>query len=323
MKAAIYRSEGAARDVLEVTDVGTPGPGPGEVRVRMAVSAVNPTDVKIRAGVTPRAIDEFQVPHMDGAGTIDAVGAGVALDRVGERVWVMLAAHDNRWGTAARWCVVPADRAIPLGDAASFELGASLGVPAVTAAHALLKDGPIDGTEVLIAAGAGAVGRAAIQLAKFLGARVIATASSPEKQAIARSAGADLVVDYRNDTAAEEIRSFSSGVGRVIELDLARNLELDLAVLQPGGDIVVYAVDGPDPTLPVRSCMAANARISFMLLYTLSPAQRSAAVDAVQRALSANVFDVLVDETFALDDISKAHQRQESGPTGRVIVEIG
>jgi NADPH:quinone reductase len=322
MKAAIYRREGAARDVLEVTDVGTPGPGPGEVRVRMAASAVNPTDVKIRAGITSRAIEESQVPHMDGAGTIDAVGAGVALDRVGERVWVMLAAHHNRWGTAARWCVVPADRAMPLGDAASFELGASLGVPAVTAAHALLKDGPIDGTDVLIAGGAGAVGRAAIQLAKFLGARVIATASSQEKQAIARAAGADLVVDYRKDTAADEIRAFSSGVERVIELDLARNLELDLAVLRPGGDVVVYAVDGPDPTLPVRACMTANVRISFMLLYTLSTVQRATAVDAVQRALAADVFDLLVDETFALDDISKAHQRQEAGPIGRVIVEI-
>jgi NADPH2:quinone reductase len=322
MKAAIYRREGAAQEVLEVTDVGTPGPGPGEVRVRMAMSAINPTDVKIRAGVTARPIEGFQVPHMDGAGTIDAVGAGVALDRVGERVWVMFAAHQNQWGTAARNCVVSADRAIPLGDADSFTLGASLGVPAVTAAHALLADGPIEGEDVLIAGGAGAVGRAAIQLAKHLGARVIATASTPEKQEIARAAGADLVVDYRKDGAADEIRAFTPGVQRVVELDLARNLELDLAVLRPGGDIVVYAIDGPDPALPVRACMMANVRISFMLLYTLSKVQLSAAIDAVQGALAAGALDVLVDATYSMDDIVAAHQRQEAGPTGRVMVEI-
>lgn len=322
MKAAIYRREGSASKVLEVTDVGAPGPGPGEVRVRMSVSAINPTDVKIRSGITPRDISDFQVPHMDGAGTIDAVGAGVALDRVGERVWVMLAAHNNQWGTAARWCVVPADRAIPLGDA-PFELGASLGVPAVTAAHALLADGPIDGMDVLVAGGAGAVGRAAIHLAKFCGARVIATASTQKKQEIARAAGADLVVDYRSASAAEKIRSFSSGVQRVIEVSLGQNLELDLAVLQPSGDIVVYAADGVDPKLPVRACLTANVRITFMMLYTLSPTQRGAAVETVQRALEHDAFDVLVDKSFQLDDIAEAHQRQEAGPTGRVIVEIG
>ena len=322
MKAAIYRREGPAAEVLEVTDIGTPGPGPGEVRVRMAVSAVNPTDVKIRAGITPRPIEEFQVPHMDGAGTIDAVGAGVALDRVGERVWVLLGAHQNRWGTAGRWCVVPADRALPLTDEASFALGASLGVPAVTAAHALLADGPIEGMDVLVAGGAGAVGRAAIQLATFLGARVIATASSEQKQEIARAAGASLVVDYRSADAADQIRAFSTDVRRVIELDLARNLELDLAVLAPGSGIVVYAVDGPDPVVPVRACMSANVRIAFMMLYTLSPTQRSAAIDVVQRAVAAGALDVLVDRTYALSDIAAAHEHQEAGPTGRVMVEV-
>jgi NADPH2:quinone reductase len=321
MKAALYTKEGPA-DVLGVTDIKTPGPGPGEVRVRIAVSAINPTDVKIRAGLSPRPIVGHQVPHMDGAGVIDAVGAGVALDRVGERVWLLLAADGNPWGTAAQWCVVPADHAIPLPDDCSFELGASLGVPALTAAHALLADGPIEGKEILVAGGAGAVGRAAIQLGVFLGARVLATASTAQKQGIAMAAGAELVVDYRKDSAAKEIQAASSGIDRIIELNLGMNLDLDLAVLRPGGTIVLYASDGPDPMLPVRACMIANLKLEFMLLYNISKPAREAAIVVVQQALSAGALDVLIAERLSLDEIVRAHQLQESGPTGRVLITL-
>lgn len=319
MKAALYTKEGPA-EVLGVSDIKTPGPGPGEVRVRVAVSAVNPTDVKIRAGTSPRPIAGHQVPHMDGAGVIDAVGAGVALDRVGERVWLLLAADNNPWGTAAQWCVVPADHAIPLPDDCSFELGASLGVPALTAAHALLADGPIEGKDILVAGGAGAVGRAAIQLGAFLGARVFATASTPHKQGIAKDAGAELVVDYRKNTAAKQIQAASVGIDRIIEVNLGVNLDLDLAVLRPGGTIVLYASDGPDPMLPIRACMIANLTLEFMLLYNISTAAREAAIAVVQQALAARALDVLVAERLPLDEIVRAHQLQESGPTGRVLI---
>jgi NADPH2:quinone reductase len=322
MKAAAYRKEGPARRVLEITDLRTPGPGPGEVRVKMAYSAINPTDVKIRSGRTSRPIANAQVPHMDGAGVIDAVGAGVALDRVGERVWVMLAAHENPWGTAAQWCVVAADRAVPLGDEPSFELGATLGVPAVTAAHALLADGPITGANILVAGGAGAVGRAAVQLAAFLGARVFATASTTKKRQIARDAGAELVVDYRTKSAAKQIQDASGGIDRIIEVDFGANLDLDLAVLRPGGTVVIYAAADKDPLLPVRACMGANLRLQFMLLYTLTPAERQAAIAVVQQAVAAGALDTLVDHVFDLDDIVQAHELQEAGPTGRVLVAI-
>lgn len=321
MKAAVYRREGGP-DVLEVVEVPTPEPGPGQVRVRTAVSAVNPTDTKIRAGVTPRPIAGQQVPHMDGSGVIDAVGSDVSPDRVGERVWVVFAADGNEWGTAAQWCVVPADRAIPLPDGASFELGASLGVPALTAAHALLGDGPIEGKDILVAGGGGAVGRAAIQLGTFLGARVFATASTPDKQAIARAAGAHDVVDYRSGTAAEQILAQSPGIDRIIELNLGANLDLDLAVLGPGGSIVVYASDGADPVIPIRACMMANLRLHFILLYKITPAERRAAIDVVQRALAAHALDVLVDRTLTLDEIAEAHRLQEAGPTGRILLAL-
>ena len=163
MIAAIYRSTGGS-GVLSVEEVPTPAPGAGEVRVRVAVAGVNPTDWKSRAGATGDLAFDFQVPGQDGAGVIDAVGEGVDASRVGERVWVYFAAWRRQWGTAAQYCVVPASQAVPLPAGASFELGASLGIPALTAYHCLLADGPVEGTDVLVAGGAGAVGHAAIEL---------------------------------------------------------------------------------------------------------------------------------------------------------------
>ena len=178
MKAALYDRRGPARDVLKVTETERPEPGPGEVRVRVLVSAINPTDVKARSGAVPRPIDGFQIPHQDGAGVIDAVGDGVDPARVGQRVWLFLAAGGRRWGTAAEWTVVPARQAVPLPDGVDLELAASLGVPAITAHRCLFADGPVTGKATLVAGGAGAVGHFSIELAKWAGARVASTVSS-------------------------------------------------------------------------------------------------------------------------------------------------
>ena len=166
MKAALYDRMGPARDVLKVTGIERPEPGPGQVRVRVLVSAINPTDVKARSGAVPRLIDGFQIPHQDGAGVIDAVGDGVDPARVGQRVWLFLAAAGRRWGTAAEWTVVPARQAVPLPDGVDLELAASLGVPAITAHRCLFADGPVTGKAALVAGGAGAVGHFSIELAK-------------------------------------------------------------------------------------------------------------------------------------------------------------
>src|SRR5580704_7214055 len=265
MIAALYRQTGPAADVLEVEEVERPQPGPGEVLVRVRASGINPTDCKSRAGLTPRPIDGFQVPHMDGAGIIEGVSPG----RVGERVWLWRAAAGRRWGTAAEWTVVPDRQAVPLPDGASFDLGASLGVPAMTAHYCLFSDGPVTGQTVLVAGGAGAVGHFAIELAKRSGARVITTVSSAEKAALAEKAGADLVVNYRTADAAEQIRAFAPAVDRVIEVALGANLMLDLAVARAGATIVTYAAEANDPVLPVRACMSANVILRFILLYRL------------------------------------------------------
>ena len=322
MRAALYRAYGSAADTLSVEDVDRPEPGAGEVRVRMQLSGVNPTDWKSRSGATPRPIDGYQVPHHDGTGVIDAVGSGVDARRVGERVWTWMAAAGNRWGTAAQWSVVPARQAVPLPGDASAELGACLGVPAITAHRALFADGPVEGKNVLVAGGAGAVGHFAIELAKFFGAHVAATVSNPDKAELARKAGADLVVNYREAGATDKLRAFAPQMDRIVELALGANLDLDLAVSGPQTHIVDYAAEPTDPVLPVRRCMNANVTIRFMLLYSIPAAAMDHAVADVSRAVAVGALTELPVTRFPLDAVAAAHDAVEAGAVGKVVVEI-
>jgi NADPH:quinone reductase len=320
MRAARYDTYGPAADVLQVVDLDRPEPGHGEVRVRMELSGVNPTDWKSRSGATPRPIHDFQIPHHDGTGVIDAVGDGVDQGRVGERVWTWMAAASGRWGTAAEWSVVPSRQAVALPDSVSAELGACLGVPAMTAHRCLFADGPVDGKTVLVAGGAGAVGHFAIELAKFAGARVAATVSGPEKAELARQAGADLVVNYRDAGATDRLREFAPQMDRIVELALGANLDLDLALSGPQTVIADYAAEPADPVLPVRRCMNANVVLRFMLLYLLpAPAQDQAVAD-ISRALAAGALSALPVTRFPLDQVVRAQQAVEAGAVGKVVV---
>jgi NADPH2:quinone reductase len=320
VRAASYDRYGPAAEVLQVRDVERPDPGPGEVLVRVAHSGVNPTDWKSRSGATPRPIDGFQIPHHDGAGVIEAVGDGVDQARTGQRVWLWLAAAGRRWGTAAEWTVVPEDQAVPLPGGASLELGASLGVPAMTAHWCVFADGPVTGKTVLVAGGAGAVGHFAIELAARAGARVVATASGPQKAELARQAGAAHVVNYRDADAAGQIRAAAGPTDRVIELALGANLALDLAVAKPGSMIVTYAAEPADPVLPVRACMTANVTLRFILLYGVPrPVLRQAAAD-ITAALADGALTELPVHRYGLGDIVAAHEAAEAGPLGKVLV---
>ena len=319
MRAALYRDMGQAAEVFRIEEVDRPAPGPGEVLVRVHASGVNPTDYKARSGAVPRPVDGFQVPHQDGAGVIEAVGAGVDSARVGERVWLWLTAVGSRWGTAAEWTVLPARQAVSLPDGASFELGASLGVPAMTAHVCLFSDGPLSGQVVLVAGGAGAVGHYAIELAKRAGARVITTVSSPAKAALAAQAGADLVVNYRDPDAAGQIKALGP-VDRVVEVALGANLELDLAVTRPHGTVVTYAAEPANPELPVRPCMTANLTLKFVLLYGVPMTALDQAAADITAALAAGDLTGLPVHTFGLADIAAAHEAAEDGAVGKVIV---
>jgi len=319
VRAASYDRYGPAAEVLAVRDLEQPVPGPGEVLVKVALSGINPTDWKSRSGATPRPIDGFQIPHHDGAGVIEAMGDGVDPARTGQRVWLWLAAAGRRWGTAAEWTVVPQDQAVPLPDGASLELGASLGVPAMTAHWCLFADGPVSGKTVLVAGGAGAVGHYAVELAVRAGARVVATASTPEKLDLARQAGAEHVVNYRDPDAAGQIRAAVGPVDRIIEVALGANLALDLAVIKPGSTIVAYAAEPADPVLPVRACMTANVMLRFVLLYGVPRAALRRAADDISAALAGGALTELTAHRFPLSDIVAAHEWAEAGAeTGRL-----
>ena len=319
MRAALYETTGPS-SVLEVREIDRPEPGPGEVRVRIEASGINPTDWKTRAGMTARPIDGFQVPHHDGVGVIDAVGEGVTDGRIGQRVWTYMAAFGNRWGTAAQWSVIPEDRAMPLAPQAPASLGACLGVPALTAHHCLFADGPVSGKTVLVAGGAGAVGHYAIELAKHAGAMVVTTVSGDAKAALAKAAGADVIVNYREEGAAERIREQAGQVDRIIEVDLTRNLPLDLAVLRPGGEIICFAAGPQDPTLPVRACMGANLLLRFVLLYGVRRDVLAAGAELISELVAAGKLTSLPTQEFALDDIAAAQDAVAAGATGKVLV---
>lgn len=322
MLAAIFRRTGPADEVLSVEEIATPEPGRGEVRVRVAVSGVNPTDWKERASGSSPGELPFKVPNQDGAGTIEAVGEGVDERRVGERVWVFFAAYRRQWGTAAQYSVVPAEHAVGLPDDVGDDLGASMGIPAMTAHRCLFADGPVEGKTVLVAGGAGAVGHYAIELAKWRGAHVIATVSGDDKARLSSEAGADEVVNYRTQDAAQRIAQLvPDGVDRVVEVALHRNLELNSAVVAPHAAVAAYA-NGGSAKIAASQLMSRNVVVRFVLVYTMPREAVAEAVADVSAALAEGVLSELPEHRFALRDIAAAHDAVEQGAVGKVLVDV-
>ncbi|MFF1920938.1 NADPH:quinone reductase [Streptomyces sp. NPDC058221] len=339
MKAIIYSSNGGS-DVLQAVERPVLEPGPGEVRVKVHVSGVNPTDWKSRQGSTGSLAEgDEQVPNQDGAGRIEAVGEGVDASRIGERVWLYEAAHGRpHGGTAQEFTTIPAGQAVPLPDTATFDLGAGLGVPALTAHRALTlaEDGPrrlapgaLAGRSVLVAGGAGAVGNAAIQLARWAGATVLSTVSSPQKAELATAAGAEHVVNYRTGRAVDAIRAIvPDGVDLVVEVAPAVNAALDAGVLRNNGTVAYYANNGGDSlTLPVRDVMGRNLAWHGLLLYTLPAAAKADAVAAVSAAVAAGAMRIGEDaglplHRFPLAETAKAHEAVEGGAVGKVLIDV-
>lgn len=338
MRAIVYTQPGAP-DVLRLVERPVPEPGPGEVRVRVHVSGVNPSDWKHRRGFMGR-VDGDRVPNGDGSGVIDAVGDGVDRSRVGQRVWVWVWEAD--WlrpdGTAQEYVALPEQKAVPLPDDASFDLGAAMPIPTITAHRCLTvaQDGPdrlgpgvLAGWTVLVAGGAGAVGNATIQLARWAGATVITTVSSDEKARLATAAGAHHTVNYRDDDAAATIRRLApDGVGIIAEVAPAVNAGLDAAVLAPNGVIAVYANDGGnEATLSTYDFLVPNARWQFVLLYTLSPAAMGNAIADVNAAVAAGAYRVGAEaglplHHFPLADVAQAHRAVEDHIVGKVLIDI-
>jgi NADPH2:quinone reductase len=335
MRAVVYTRTGDP-SVLEVVERPIPEPGPGEVLVRVAVSGVNPTDWKSRRVRSSAAPPEgWQIPNQDGAGVVEAVGEGVDAALVGERVWVWEAARGRPWGTAAEYTLMPARQVVRLGPA-SFDLGASLGIPFLTAHRCLtagesmpdrITPGAMEGRVVLVQGGAGAVGNAAIQLGRYAEATVIATVSGPEKAQLAAAAGADHVVDYRQQDVVAEVEHISPrGVDTIVEVAPVANAETDVRVVAPHACVAVYADDGTGSlTLPARPLMAPNARWQFVLVYTLAEAAKARAVYDVAAAAAEGVLRVgpeagLPLHYYPLDQAAAAHTAVESGAVGKVLI---
>ncbi len=323
MKAAWYESTGPAHAVLRVGDMPDPVPSDGEVRVRVAASGVNPSDWKTRGGSRPMAGPRV-IPHSDGAGVIDAVGPSVDTARIGERVWIWNAQWQRAHGTAAGYVALPAAQAVPLGSGTSFEEGACLGVPALTAYRAVTMAGPVEGRDVLVTGGAGAVGHYAIQFAKLLGARrVLTTVSSPAKAAHARGAGADVVIDYRTESVAQRVRAETDGHGvdLLVEVDAAGNAPLLPQLLARDGVCTVYGSNTPEIRYGFGPMIMSGANLRFFIVYELALAVREEAQCQLGAWLSKGLVRHAVAQRFALADIVLAHEAVERGAfIGNVVV---
>jgi NADPH:quinone reductase len=326
MRAAYYESNGPARAVLRVADVEAAEPGPGEVRVRLLASGVNPSDVKNRAGITRKIAFPRVIPHSDGAGEIERVGQGVSPARVGERVWIWNGQWRRPFGTAAQSITLPAQQAVPLPKNITMEAGACLGIPAYTAWQAVELADIGEGSTVLIAAGAGAVGHYAIQLAKKRKATVITTVSSPDKAALARQAGADHTIDYKRENVGERVMAITGmrGADAVIEMDLGANAKLLPGVLAPTGVAAIYGSGTPEVTVPFQFLLQNSITLKFFLVYLMPQDLRARATADITRLLERGELIHNVAQTFDLGDIVAAHETVESGKAlGNIVVNIG
>ncbi|MCW2535013.1 MAG: Alcohol dehydrogenase, zinc-binding protein [Modestobacter sp.] len=335
MRAITYTQPGGP-DVLTLGERPTPEPGPGEVLVRLAFSGVNPTDWKSRSSADPGP--GGKVPNQDGAGTVEAVGQGVDPVLVGERVWIWEAAWQRPHGTAAEYTVVPARQTVLLGAAPSFELGAALGIPFLTAHRCLtvaeslpdrIGPGSLDGRTVLVQGGAGAVGNAAIQLARWADATVIATVSGPDKAQLAAAAGASHVINYKAQDVVAEVKKISPhGVDAIVEVSAAVNAGVDAQVIGRHGAVAMYADDGgAEVTVPVRLQMTSNARWQFVLVYTEPARAKEIGVEDVNAAVQDGAVRVgreagLPLHVFPLAETAAAHQAVQDGAVGKVLIDV-
>lgn len=325
MKAVWYEQPGSAREVLQYGECDDPLPGPGEVRVRLAVSGVNPIDVKRRLGGRGGMTAPRIIPHFDGAGVIDAVGPNVNPQRAGERVWVYKAQWQRDFGTAAELVTMPDACAVRLPDSVSFAEGACLGIPALTAYPCVFADGEVRGQTILVTGGAGAVGRYAIQFARLGDAQVIATVSSEEKAKLAESAGAAHVINYRTENVGQRVLELTDarGVDRIVEVEFGGNLAASAEAIKTGGLIAAYASQAiPEPAVPFYTLMYKSVVVRHVLTFQVSPELERQAVKSICYWLERGEITHGPGLKFSLKQTAEAHEAVENGAKGKVLIEI-
>lgn len=327
MRAVTYSAFGDAADVLRLQDVPPVPPGPGEVTVELAFSGVNPSDIKARAGTRPGVTEPpfpVIIPHSDGSGVISAVGDGVPTSRIGQRVWIWNGQWQRAFGTAASHITLPSGQAVELPDTVSLETGAILGIPGLTACHAVFSGGTPKDQTILIHGGAGTVGYLAVQLAKWAGARVITTAS-PRNFDRVNVAGADVVLDYASETLADEILEANGGqtLSRIVDVEFGQNIETNTAVIAENGRINTYgSAQNMAPVFPFGSMMFKAVTLETILIYLLPPEMRTAAVKTLHQALTDGALICPLQKVFSLADCAAAHEMVQAGNrAGAVLID--
>ncbi|PSL19802.1 NADPH:quinone reductase [Shimia abyssi] len=328
MKAVIWRAFGAARDVLNLEQMEQPKPEPGEVRVRISYSGVNPSDVKARSGARPgvtKPLFNAIIPHSDGSGVIDAVGSNVDPGRVGERVWLWNGQWQRAYGTCSEYICLPQDQAVPLPDTISLETGAVLGIPGLTASHCVFAGGSVKGKAVLVSGGGGSVGYLAVQLAKWGGARVIATCSPSDGDRV-KAAGADAVLDYKGATLSEEIQKVAgeSAIDLAVEVEFGANAAMLADVMAPNGRVAIYgSAKDMTPTLPFGPMLFKALTLDIVLIYILSEQARAHAIQKLNAALCDNALAPVDPSVFTPENAFLAHEAVETGQRkGPVLVKM-
>ncbi len=326
MQAAWYETIGSADEVLQVGEIDNPSPGQGDVLVQMKTSGVNPSDVKTRAGARGELQFPKIIPHSDGGGVITAVGEGVSKDRIGERVWIWNGAFGRAYGTCAELISLPSNQAVSMPDSTSFETAACLGIPAATAFYGIFCDGSVNDQSILITGGAGAVGHLGIQLAKWSGANVITTVSGDDKATAAKTAGADLVINYKTDDVIEAVNDFTKGDGvdRILEVEFGGNLSVSQHVIKNNGVIASYgSVAEANPSVPFYDLMFKGVTLNTYLIYIVPESDRAKINEGITAALNDNALNPIIAESFPLPSIIDAHKAVEAGSViGNVIITI-
>ena len=327
MQAAWYNKFGLAEDVLEIGDYQTPQPERGDVKVRIYASGVNPSDTKKRLGANPALLNNgLVIPNSDGSGEIVALGEGVNNRNIGERVWIYNAQFSRQEGTSAQFVCIPSNQAVWMPDNASYEIGAMMGIPAMTAHRCVCADGSVDGQILLVTGGGGRVGYYATQWAKYFGATVIATGSSRKSVEHCKQAGADFVVGHPSNKTATEILEFTSGrkVDRIVDGDFGVNLPSALDVLKTNGVIATYSsMTNMNPVIPFVRMMFMDITVRMVLVYAMPGEAKQQAIEDITDMLTGGNFDHRVAATFPLEQSAKAHNEIERGDNyGSVIISI-
>ena len=326
MKAVWYTKTGNASDVLQIGGLDDPLPNAGEVLVKIKTSGVNPSDVKIRAGARGELQFPRVIPHSDGSGEIVDVGEGVDRNRIGERVWIWNGAFGRADGTCAKLISLPEFQAVKINNDVSYESAACMGIPASTAYYGVLANGSVKDKTVLISGGAGAVGFYGIQLAKLSGANVITTISNDEKAEIAKNAGANKVINYKNENVLEEIMEYTEndGVDRIFEVEFGGNLPINEKIIKPNGVIAAYgSMAEMEPKLPFYNLMFKGVKIDTFLIYSIEKKFREEILNGLSELLNQNSLKHMISRTYSIDDVVNAHEAMESGSViGNIVIEI-